>query len=257
LDDDTLQFASREAFNREIGQAARDPITAEDALLSKLSTDRLGLVLAGPGGVGKTRLAVQLGGEAEKQDWLVLQVERDARREAIEQLAREYVSSARVLLIIDYAEAARSLFELVQEMERANRDGQHAFRFIATCRESALSAVKEALEGKTLEILPFSDRPDDRYATWVVRKILDHVELPDSDSIAQVCAGLPVLAAFAVFLFKEHRDKFDAQFGRIHRGDDFEQWADKRIKFALNARGLDDQATRARLPGGSAADAGR
>ena len=210
----------------------------------------------GPEALARLQLALQLGFSAEKKDnWRVWRVERDIQPRAIEELEREHDPPAQVLLIIDYAEAARSLAELAQEMERANRDSGHRFRFIATCRASALSAVREALEERTYQPIEFSGKPDDRYANWVVEKILSSRAIPHANDIAQVCAGLPVLAAFAVFLFKRYPQDFDTQFGHIHRGDDFAAWADKRLRLALRARGLEDQPTRrllaaiaARLP---------
>ena len=257
LDEGALPFFSREEFNRKAEVEGRTRLTDEPSILSTLlgGEEQLGLVLSGPGGLGKTRLALQLGLDAESSGWLVLQIERHARREAIEGLARQHASLARILLIIDYAEAAGSLFGLVQEMERANADGGHRFRFIATCRASALSAVKEALEEIDYRLIQFSGEADDRYARWVVANILAGEDIPGAHDIAEVCGGLPVLAAFAVFLFKQYREKFDAQFGQIHRGDDFAQWAEKRLRLALQARGLAEQSTRrplatiaARLP---------
>ena len=179
LEDGTLEFFSRDAFNREIGFKNQARLADEQSTLSKLlgSNDQTGLVLSGPGGLGKTRLALELGLAAD-QSWLVLQVERIALPDAIDELARAHSTSAKVMLIIDYAEAAASLFGLAQAMERVNRDGKHRFRFVATCRASALSAVKEALEDSAYQIVEFSGRKDDRYNNWVVNKNFPQCEGP-------------------------------------------------------------------------------
>jgi hypothetical protein len=257
LEEGTLPFFSRAEFNRSIEFDNEDTMLDEALMLSALldGSDHLGAVVSGPGGAGKTRLAVQLGVAAEESDWLVLSVERNTSPDAIEELATAYASPAQVLLVIDYAEAARSLFGIAQAMQLANTAGGHRFRFIATCRATALPAVKEALEESSYLQIEFSSEPRDRYATWVVDKILQSAKIPGADDIARICAGLPVLAAFAVYLFEQHRGEFDAQFGQIHRGDDFGAWADKRLKLALDARGIDDHSTRrllallaARLP---------
>jgi hypothetical protein len=257
LDEGTLEFFSRDAFNREIGFDNRARLTDERSTLSILleSNDQTGLVLAGPGGVGKTRLALELGLAAEQSKWLVLQVERIASADAIEELARAHIDAAEVLLIIDYAEAATSLFALAHAMERVNRDGKHRIRFVATCRASALSVVKEALEDSAYQIIEFSGQPDDRYNNWVVNQILLSANVPQLEEISSVCGGVPAIAAFAIFLFRQYPSDFDAQFGQIHQGDDFAAWANKRLSLALSAQKIDASSTRrplaalaARLP---------
>lgn len=249
LEEGSLKYYSREEFNQEMTLDAQTGLTDEQSILSALldDNDQFGLVLSGPGGVGKTRLALQLALEAEANGWLVLQVERNTSREAIEQLAREHTSSANVLLVIDYAEAAKSLFDLAQEMERANDERGHKFRFVATCRASALATVKEALDGKAYEVMEFSGEPDDHYADWVVGKILASNEISNAEYIAGVSAGIPVLAAFAVYLSQQFPADFQAQFDLIHGSVDFVDWVDKRLRLALQALGIEDHASRRRL----------
>ena len=246
LDDDTLEFFSRDEFNRETKAANQARLIDERAILSELldGNERTGLVLTGPGGLGKTRLALEFGRIAERKQWLVLHVERDAQGEAIDELARFYTTSAQVLLIIDYAEAANSLFGLAQAVERVNRDGDHRFRFVATCRASALSIVREAVEESPTRVIDLSGAKGDRYNEWVVNRILDSAKVPHLARIAAVCGGIPAVAAFAVYLFRQYSDEFDAQFGQIHRGEDFAAWVSKRLKLAIEAQGLDIHSTR-------------
>jgi hypothetical protein len=235
-DEQALPFYSREEFKRDTTPSTSiDDET--DMLRSLLDGGENFVVLTGPGGVGKTRLALHLGRRADAQGWLVLRAEQRVDEGGIEELVREHSNSAKILIIADYAEAMGSLSGVLHEIDRGNHEGSHQVKLIATCRASALSVVREAFDEIAHRTIVFSGKRTDVYANWVVGKILHDV--PDRERVARICSGTPVLAAFALFLFQEYPEKFDAQFGEIVGTESFARWVDKRVVVALRTHEID------------------
>lgn len=237
-----LPFFSREEFNQGNTRQPNASVAQEGDLLSRLldaSESQLGLVLAGPGGIGKTRLALELGRKARDDlQWQAFRVDQTATAETIEKLGRLHIDKALVLLVMDYAEGIGRLTELVGAMQSVNSSG-HRFRFVATCRSGALPSVREALNEVKAEVLEIDDRPAEEYSGWVVRKILAYGAVPNADAVSSICGRMPVLAAFAVYLSKHFRETFDRQFSDIHRGQSFADWVERRLRLALKDRHLD------------------
>ncbi len=78
-------------------------IPEEEKLLGLLKGgDTTGLVVTGGGGVGKTRLMLEIGRLAQRKGWLVLRVQSRLREDALERLAERITSDAPVLLLVDY-----------------------------------------------------------------------------------------------------------------------------------------------------------
>lgn len=84
-------------------------------------------LLVGAGGVGKTRLALQLGRYLESVGWSVTVVGADREAEAL--TALRAVTSRSVLLIVDYAETRTGLVELLRSV--ANHPGHVRILLIA------------------------------------------------------------------------------------------------------------------------------
>ena len=86
----------------------------EEALLNQLDEGTTtGHVVTGTGGLGKTRLTLELGRLAQGKGWLVLQVRRRLREDALERLAERLTPDIPVLLLIDYVETQRDFAELL------------------------------------------------------------------------------------------------------------------------------------------------
>ncbi|MDQ3011522.1 MAG: ATP-binding protein, partial [Acidobacteriota bacterium] len=119
LSSDKLTYYSREQFLAETGNAATLPSEAE--LLQLLDRgDLTGLILTGSGGVGKTRLTLELGRTALRQGWLVLRVGKKLRENALEQLAEQITPQTRVLLLLDYIETQQDFSDVAGKLEDLN-----------------------------------------------------------------------------------------------------------------------------------------
>ncbi len=105
-----------------------------------------------------------------------------------------------------------------------------------TCRASAAKRVSLSLtylasEEKSLG--PGSDA-EAGYLRWVTASILALDSFPEPAELELVCHAIPALAAFALFLIRTDRAKFNRQFSALLGIDDFEKWANRRIS-ALTA----------------------
>lgn len=246
LNDGGLPFYSRSEFNSEL-KITNVPNEREliEELLSP--TGPQALLISGPGGVGKTRLMMQLAKFAQDIEWLVLQIDRRCRQQAIEQIASTYQESARVLLLIDYAEVCEDLSEIVDEVTYVNERGGHEFKIITTCRTSATLNIENTFRELHFEKVSFDHSYGREYSKWVSRKIIIDSGLPEDKIASVVGSGLPVLSAFAVYLFQKHSDIFSEQFTETGANGEFADWSEHRLAISLSSSKLLDGETARKL----------
>jgi len=241
LDAASLPYFSFAEFARESGIPTGGLHPDPDLLLAELSEgSRPALVVGGPGGIGKTRLALEIARAAERQGMLALSCGQRADDRAVEELARSHMEAADVLLFVDYAEAQNQLAAIAAAIEAANAAG-HRLRLVATCRASAVSTVQQTLEDLGVRRLMLAGAESGphagAYLDWVVRRILAHGGIETIAGLAAVCAGLPVLAAFALHLHEDRPETFARLFQGLAAETSFEQWARRRIALTLKRLG--------------------
>jgi hypothetical protein len=224
-----LPYFSRVQFAASEGQRLEQ---SEDDWTSLADQGR-SLLIYGPGGSGKTRLALEICRRLSGRDWLALEVGSKAQSSAIETVLRSHSAPARVVLFIDYGETAQRLGEMSTLAHTAfERTGHHVV-LVVTCRSSSWQSVTDelaSLEPAMVAVGSLSEVGiEGRYAAWVVRRILDHFEVPSAYNVAGVCDNLPVLAAFASFLYLREPTAFDAQFGNLLELTDFRSWVRRRV----------------------------
>ena len=250
LNEGSLRYFSRDEYAAQPGTARIE--RSEGDLIADLAGNAThGLLISGPGGVGKTRLAHELasGLGSAGHGFDVYQLDRSADYSSLETLAGHYAQPASILLMADYAEAIAKLAEIAEAAEYLEAEAGHRIRIIATCRSSATNQVRDslaALHPKQAHLAsPLGG--EEGFAQWVTRSILALERFPDADALERVCHGVPVLAAFAVYLFRRHRAAFDNQFGGLLNIGGFDKWAQQRISLLLGDGGQAQQQTLARI----------
>jgi hypothetical protein len=253
LFEDSLPFFSREQY---FAESAGRQITREEEFVSGLSAERgdEALILTGAGGVGKTRLGLELCDRLSKQGWLALRATDSATSASVSELVKAHVNPAQIVLLLDYAEKADDLSAIADELALINDGNAHRVRIVATCRISAFSGVQDTLaplqpRAITLGTPRASDVSEIAFTEWVVDQILTFGRIPQPKQVARVCHGLPILASFALFLYERDAAQFSEQFGDLGGIKDFRDWVKRRLDIALRVRrtGLDERAALQRL----------
>ncbi len=230
-----LPYFSRDTYMAETGQK---PVSQLDSILQFLTqgNDTRAQVICGPGGVGKTRLSIELCEGARAAGWWPIRLDRKAHVSELDSICQSHADTAKILVFIDYAEAFLELDQISEAATRLASDGRHRLAILASTRLSSLQQVTDRLIDLQTETTDLSQRiGPDGYADWVVNKITRHFGIPQADEIARTCKGLPVMAAFAGFLFQKDREQFNHQFGNLAAVRDFSGWASVRL-MALEER---------------------
>ena len=218
----------------------------EKALLGFLSGDQgtLGLILVGQGGVGKTRLALEIGQTAVSDRWTVWVVNRRLKIDALDQLAARMDESSRVLLIFDYVETHPEFADVVQHLADIVDDTGHHIRYVATCRSSYYNAIKGADRQRAVALSmakPAAEAWLTSYRRATVRHILAHAGIVLSEANIAACHGLPVLAAFLHWLrFGGRTEELQSLLGE----EAFGKWVINRVKLTFPGRNLDHSLAR-------------
>jgi hypothetical protein len=129
----------------------------EEALLVELAGhEKPGIIVTGIGGVGKTRLSLELGRRAHHRGWPVYRVSPSAKPSSKE--LRELTGSdpeRPVLLIFDYFERTPRFIEIPRQLDDLFDEPQN-LRFVANCRHSFYE-VSDTVGGVRNRLVEISD----------------------------------------------------------------------------------------------------
>jgi hypothetical protein len=206
LSEATLPYYSRAAHAAVVGGAS--PGTPpEDDLLALLDR-RTGLIITGKGGVGKTRLTLELGRRAKQKGWLVLRASASFREAAIDQLLTRFVEPINVLLLIDYVELIAAFADRVEHIEMLNATLPHRIRYIANCRTTYYRNVQTVGGHERIDVTPVAGLPSswlDGYRRAIIERVLSTSAIEITPAHLSVCRDVPVLAVFMAYLQRQRR----------------------------------------------------
>ena len=219
-------------------------LRSEDALLDGLlGDDSCGLVISGRGGLGKTRLSLELARRSRARGWPVIRATTAFTFEALSELPHHLHDQKRLLILFDYLEQVSSFDSFVDEVESINADFDCRIRFVGSCRPTHRRTIDPFLStADSLDLSPVDDsaraRLESSFRTDVTRRILEHAELAADPILAQTCRDIPVLAVFMSWLQATGRD---TDLKQLTEERDFARWVVRRIRSSFpNARQAED-----------------
>ncbi|MGB9485471.1 MAG: hypothetical protein WCD04_05070, partial [Terriglobia bacterium] len=236
-----LPYYSRGQHLAAVPAPAGVDIPREDALLDRLEGGEFtGLVVTGAGGVGKTRLSLEIGRRAQERRWTVLRVRSRLQKDSLHALGERLTPAARVLLVIDYIETQRDFVELVEILNDLNDTFHFNVRYLANCRTSYYQAVAVTSRHRQVDISPHGlGRAEDwfeGYRSGTVRHILGQSGLEVSEKHLAVCRDIPVLAVLLTYLHATGRG--DELEGLLEE-EDFAKWVAKRVQLSFPGASID------------------
>jgi hypothetical protein len=235
LSSDKLTYYSRGQHLKVVPAPLGIDIPDEENLLTQLEgNDTTGLVVTGGGGVGKTRMMLEIGRLAQRKGWLVLQVQSRLREDALERLAERITSNTPVLLLVDYIETHKDFAELVDTLNDLNDTYFHHLRYVASCRTSFYQTIAAISKHKRVDLSPFAQESTiswfEGYKKQIVRHILEQSGLEVTDRHLIICRDKPILAVLVSYLHSRVRQP---DLVELLKEEDFGTWVAKRVQLSF------------------------
>ncbi|MGO7287649.1 hypothetical protein ACCT25_35860, partial [Rhizobium ruizarguesonis] len=260
-----VNHSSYARFGRSIPYFSRRTFEAETAGIIKSSefdqfndflddSDRIGFIISGRGGVGKTKLAEQLVTSLDLERWEVFYLSERATSGNISKFVDCIEPSRRYCVLIDYAEETEALFEFAaavhDKVAEGTLDGLN-IKAVATCRTSSMPNLEKRLQRyrhalTQLSLDQLNSDNNNRFLSWVVEKILATHFADDWQAYSRLAAKLPSTAVFFSNLERRRQEYLDngdivgaercSQALRQPSGyETFQAWIDKHLSRTLQA----------------------
>ena len=213
-------------------------ILDEESLLARLEDQTItGLVISGKGGIGKSRLTLELGWKARRKGWTVMRAQSRLKSDALEKLVERLSPETPVLLLVDYIETQSDFLELVENLNLLNDTGVARIRYVAACRTGYYHQAVEAT-GRHLPV-DLSPPPGDAAVDWFreyrcesVQRILAKAGIAVTTDHLAVCHDLPILAVFMAYLHTSGRTE---ELAELLNEVEFGRWVARRVQLSFPA----------------------
>ncbi|CAH0242525.1 glycosyltransferase [Roseomonas sp. CECT 9278] len=230
LYDDGLPYFSRDDYLDEVGEVGH--VLSERAIIQKIQTasSPLAILIDGPGGFGKTRLARRLCLDCGSD--LALQIDQASDFARLRSFLEAEQGVQHLVMLLDYAENFKTAHSLRYFCEELQESLKVRTTLILCSRSSGSATVRFMF--RDLDPLQYSlGRASGgaliSYDQWLVAKILRHLGLEENPALVEMSRGMPFLAAFAGYMKTYNLDAFERQFGLTLNNADFARWAGARI----------------------------
>jgi hypothetical protein len=206
-----LLYYSLAEHLRLVSPPAAATIFDEESLLNHFdSPQTTGLIISGKGGVGKSRLTLELGWLGLQRGWSVMRVQSRLNEDALERFAERLSPDQTALFLIDYIETQSDFGELVESINVLNDSGVARLRYVAACRTAYYhKAIANSERHLPVDLTP---PPGSAVQDWfagyrqeTIKEILTRAGLPTSDDYVKVCYNIPILAVFLAYLHTSGR----------------------------------------------------
>lgn len=229
LRSDKLRYYSRAEHRRREPRFPNDLV--EEEMLRRIDHRQVtGLLITGGGGVGKSRLSMELGSRAAAAGTLVLRAVGRVASDELTQLGERLNPKTPCVIIIDYVETQTDFDALVDCINTLNDTYGLRIGYVATCRTTHYGTIAGLSRHVRLDLTPPSGSVEQdlerSFRRTAVKAILAQ-SVGVSDDALRVCRDSPVLAVFLAYLRDHGREPDLAEL--LHE-QDFGAWVARRIQ---------------------------
>jgi len=235
LASEKLPYYSLAQYLKVDGPPEGIDILDEVGMLGRLQdSDITGLVITGSGGIGKTRLTIELGRLAREKGWSVLRVLSHVGDDALERLVGHITPDTPVLLLLDYIEERRDFTALVEKLNDLNDNYSLRLRYVASCRTSYYPTLAAMSRHQQINLSPTMPSSAvswfERYRRQTLYHILEQSGLQATDKHIDACRNIPILAVFLSYL---HSIGHDPDLAELLNEADFGTWVTRRVQLSF------------------------
>jgi hypothetical protein len=239
LNEDSLNYISRKEFRYRLPENQKKIFHDEDSLFTILkSSTYIGIVIHGQGGIGKTRLMLELGRLATQVRYSVFEVDKDYND--MDELISFLKPTGKYILLFDYIEEQKLFDKVVKWITDKTFDH---ISVVANCRNSFLHEVQGNYTDQLFYIdIGLRDKfgnvntLENKYKKEIILSIIDSISDKNLSAKLKSDAILKTFyqarPSFAAFIKYIHQKNPVGDFS-IATDETFSNWLIKKLKLSI------------------------